>query len=78
MTTLIVLLLFILSGGLTVMTTAKLHAPWRYIVAALCILVVAGASAKFFGTGALTVGLAAWMLALAVALNALRYFLREH
>ncbi|WP_262316268.1 hypothetical protein [Lacticaseibacillus parakribbianus] len=76
MTGLIVLLIFVLTGGLTVMAMAKLHAPWRYVVAGLVAAVVLTASAKLTGRP-MTIGLAVWLAALVGGLTALRVFLRR-
>ncbi|WP_125704477.1 hypothetical protein [Lacticaseibacillus daqingensis] len=70
------ILLFLLTGGLVVTITARLHAPLNFVVDAVVGVILLSVAFKFLGAGP-AFGLLIWLAGLVGGLYALRTVLRK-
>ncbi|MFD1440005.1 hypothetical protein [Lacticaseibacillus hegangensis] len=76
MTILLNLLIFLITGGLLAVTTARLKQPLNYIVTGLVALALLIFASKFYGLGWFTFLYLVWMVAVVGGLLFLRAYLR--
>lgn len=74
---LLIALIYLISAGLLLITTARLHQPLNLVVAGCLWVILFGLSLKFWRLGGFTLLYGLWMLAMIGGLYGLRYYFRQ-